>query len=48
VFLRLISIMRDSLASPDIDDPNAPQQRRLLHAIISMQACLVLKVCFGP
>jgi hypothetical protein len=44
VFLRLISIMREGLASPDISNPDAPPQRNILRAIMSMQACLVLKV----
>lgn len=47
MFLRLISIMRESLASPDISNPDAPPQRNILRAIMSMQACLVLKVCCG-
>jgi hypothetical protein len=48
VFHRLVGIMRDSLASPDIDDLDAPPQRRVLHAVISMQACLLLKVPAWP
>ena len=47
MFLRLIGIMRENLASPDFGNPEAPPQRRVLHAIMSMQACLVLKVCCG-
>ena len=46
MFLRLVGIMRDNLASPDFGDSDAPPQRRVLHAIMSMQACLVLKVCY--
>lgn len=42
---RLVDIMREGLAAPDIDDPDAETQRRVLQAVIALQACLVLKLC---
>lgn len=44
VFSRLIGIMREGLASPDIDDPDAETQLRVLQAVISLQAGLILKM----
>lgn len=36
--------MRESLASPDIDDPDAEPQRRVYAAILALQTCITLKV----
>lgn len=44
MWARLVDIMREALASPDIDDTNAEPQQKLYKAIMALQRCITLKV----